>query len=520
MNAQPSLTSTRAPRDSPTRRPTRSAPPGRRRLRRAGPALAVAAAAVLVAGTATAARATVTGISSDQYTDTVGQHATQVEPDSFAFGNTVVTAVQTGRWFNGGASNINVSTSTNGGATWSSVGLPGLTNNPPVGGGTFDRVSDPVVGYDAKHGVWLVSTLPLIGRSTSTSPTAAGVYTSRSTDGGLTWGNPVFVTGSNLQSPDKNWIVCDNTATSPFYGNCYTEWDANGDGNRIYMSTSTDGGLTWGPRRATANNATGIGGQPLVQPNGTVIVPIDNANETALLSFRSTDGGATWSSTQTVTAISHHTVAGSLRTGPLPSAEIDAAGTVYVAWQDCRFRKGCKSNDIVFTTSTNGTAWTPIQRIPIDPTNSGIDHFIPGLAVNPATSGATGQLAVAYYYYPTARCTASTCSLRVGWTRSNDGGATWTPGVQVAGSASMSLSWLPNTTQGRMVGDYISSSFVSGSPVAIFTNATAPSGSTFDQRMVAGTDLATSLSFAATDATALNPNANNDVALAKVLARR
>jgi hypothetical protein len=495
-----------------------------RPLGRAGRLAAVAAATVLVAATATSAQAAIVQAGNgDTYTDTVGQHRTQVEPDSFAYGGTIVAAVQTGRWFNGGSSNIDVARSTDGGASWTSSGLPGLTNNPGVNNpnpGPYDRVSDPVVGYDARHDVWMVSTLPLTGRSTSVGPTAVGVYTSRSTDGGLTWGSPVLVTGSNLQSPDKNWIVCDNTATSPFYGNCYTEWDANGDGNRIYMSTSTDGGLTWGPRRATANNATGIGGQPLVQPNGTVVVPIDNANESALLSFRSTDGGATWSATQTVTAISAHTVAGSLRTGPLPSAEIDASGKIFVAWQDCRFRNRCTANDIVFTTTTNGTTWTAIQRVPIDPTNSGIDHFIPGLAVNPAASGASGQLALAYYYYPATRCNANNCSLRVGWTRSNDGGATWSPGVQLAGSSSMTLSWLPNTTQGRMVGDYISTSFVGGTPVPLFTNATAPTGSTFNHAMVAGTSLPTSLSFAATDATALNPNANNDVALGKVFARR
>ena len=494
-----------------------------RLLRRPSAVLAGLGAAALVAVTATSAQALVTSVNTDTYTDTVGQHATQVEPDSFAFGNTIVTAVQTGRWLNGGGSGIAVSRSADAGATWSRTNLPLLTNNPTTDNtptGPFDRVSDPVVAYSAKHNVWMVSTLPLTGRSTSVGPTAAGVYTSRSTDGGVTWGAPIQIPTSDLQSPDKNWIVCDNTATSPFYGNCYTEWDANGDGNRIYMSVSTDGGLTWSTRRATANNATGIGGQPLVQPNGTVIVPIDNANETSLLSFRSTNGGATWSATTTITAISHHTVAGSLRTGPLPSAEIDATGKVYVAWQDCRFRRGCSANDIVFTTSTDGVAWTAIQRIPIDATNSGVEHMIPGLAVNPATSGATAQLALAYYYYPAARCNASTCRLRVGFTRSNNGGSTWTPGLQIAGSASMSLSWLPNTTQGRMAGDYISSSFVGGQPVAVFTNALAPTGTRFNQTMSAGTNIATSLGLAATDATALNPNANAGAALARVAARR
>jgi hypothetical protein len=37
--------------------------------------------------------------------------------------------------------------------------------------------------------------------------------------------------------------------------------------------------------------------------------------------------------------IAGHQVAGGLRTDPLPSAQIDAAGTVYVVWQDCAFRR-------------------------------------------------------------------------------------------------------------------------------------------------------------------------------------
>ena len=69
-----------------------------------------------------------------------------------------------------------------------------------------------------------------------------------------------------------------------------------------------------------------------MQPNGTVVVPVDNANETAIIAFRSTNGGATWSATTTVTSIKSHTEGGGLRSGPLPTAEIDAAGKVYVAW--------------------------------------------------------------------------------------------------------------------------------------------------------------------------------------------
>ncbi len=128
----------------------------------------------------------------------------------------------------------------NNGATWTSGLLPGLTKY--TGGGTFDRATDPAVAYDAQDNVWMISSLVL---TEAGGVKGVAIYTSRSTDGGLTWGTPVLTENTSI-SPDKNWIVCDNTATSPFYGNCYTEWDDNGAGNRMEMSTSTDGGLTWG----------------------------------------------------------------------------------------------------------------------------------------------------------------------------------------------------------------------------------------------------------------------------------
>ena len=277
------------------------------------------------------------------------------------------------------------------------------------------------------------------------------IYTSRSTDGGFTWGTPVLTENSSL-SPDKNWIVCDNTATSPFYGNCYTEWDDNGAGNRLEMSTSTDGGLTWGA--PTTNNNGVIGGQPVVRPDGTVIVPTANANETAIGAFNSTNGGASWSAVTTIATIKHHKVAGSLREGPLPSAEIDGTGIVYITWTDCRFRSACKVNDIVVVHSLNatGTSWSSLSRVPIDATNSGIDHFIPGLAVNKATSGGTAQMGLTYYFYP-----PNSTQLSVGFTSSANAGSTWnTPQTIISG---MNSTWAATTSQGRMVGDYISTSY-------------------------------------------------------------
>jgi hypothetical protein len=432
----------------------------------------VAVVIALIAVPALAAVA-LTRVSTDPYTNTASQHQTEVEPDTFSFGSTIISAFQVGRVFGGGSANIGWATSTNGGQSWTNGFLPATTGQAsPVG--PFSAISDPAVAYDRRHNVWLISSLGI--RSNGINQ----VVTSRSTNGGLTWSNPVAT--STTGNPDKNWIACDNTTTSPFYGNCYTEWDNTADGNRIKMQTSSNGGQTWGPARNTGDNATGLGGQPLVRPNGTVLVPMDNANQSQIRSFRSIDGGASWRATVLVSSVSRHTLAGGLRTSPLPSAEIDAAGTAYVVWQDCRFRSGCASNDIVMSKSTSETTWGSVTRVPIDATSSTVDHFIPGLGVDRSTSGASARIGLTYYYYPTAACSATTCQLNVGYVSSINGGASWSAATNVAGS--MSLSWLANTSQGRMVGDYISTSVLSGGRAwPTIAVATAPSGGLFNEAM-------------------------------------
>jgi hypothetical protein len=432
--------------------------------------LAVPAMCAVLLFTATTAYANVplTVVSTDPYTDAQAQHRTEVEPDTFTFGSTIVSAFQVGRVSGGGSSNIGWATSTNGGATWTNGFLPGITTN---GGGPYLQASDPSVAFDAQDNVWLISTLGINGNQVD-------VLTSRSTNGGLTWSNPISTATGSL---DKNWIVCDNTATSPFYGNCYTQYDIT-SGNQIRMKRSTDGALTWGPALAASGGATGLGGQPVVRPNGTVIVPYRATNAAQVRSFRSIDGGASWRATSLVSTISHHTVAGGLRESPLPSAEIDSAGTVYVAWADCRFRTGCTRNDIIISESTSETTWAAPYRVPIDATSSTVEHFVPGLGVDKSTSGGSARLGLAYYFYPNSGCTAATCQLNVGFISSTNGGTSWSTATQLAGP--MTLSWLPNTSQGRMFGDYISTSVRAGANAyPTIGVANPPTGSTFDLAM-------------------------------------
>jgi hypothetical protein len=414
-------------------------------------------------------------VSTDPFTDTDAQHATEAEPDTYAYGNTVVAAFQVGRVYGGGASDIGWATSTDGGTTWQHGYLNGITVNQ--GGGAYAQVSDASVAYDSKHSTWMIVGLPV-----DSSGNAVGVTVNRSTDGGLTWGSATHAVGFDGQGYDKQWVTCDTTSTSPYYGNCYIEVDNTSTGNTELMSTSTDGGQTWGAAKQPSGSPTGLGGQPLVQPNGTVIVPF-STNGTAIDAFTSTNGGSSWGSVNTVSSVSAHTVDGSLRDGEgLPSAEIDASGKVYVAWQDCRFRSGCPGNDIVMSTSTNGTTWSAVARIPIDATTSGADHFIPGLGVDHTTSGSTAKLGLYYYFYPNANCTTATCQMSVGYISSADGGTTWSAAQTVAGP--MTMAQIANTSQGYMVGDYISCSVVNGKGVALVAVGRTPAnGQAFDEGM-------------------------------------
>jgi hypothetical protein len=408
-------------------------------------------------------------ISSDPYTAGPGQHATEVEPHMIANGSTLVAAFQTGRIPNGGATDIGWATSTDGGKTWSHGFLPGLTVGE--GSGPYDAASDPVVAYDAKHAVWMIASLPL-----SLTPPAVAV--SRSSDG-LIWQNPISVE-ANSPGSDKNWIVCDPWPSSPHYGNCYLEWDDTANFGQIRMSTSADGGLTWGPALSTPNFAEGIGGQPLVQPNGTVIVPFElfsGSNASGMAAFSSSNGGASWTAPATISNVQLHGDAGGIRSGALPSAAVDGAGTIWVVWEDCRFRANCSTNDLVYSTSSDGVTWSSVTRIPIDDVSSTVDHFIPGLGIDPSTAGASAHIALHYYYYAKSNCSASTCQLFVGYISSGNGGTSWNTPTALTGP--MDLAWLPNSQNGLMVGDYIATAFTNGVPHGVFAVAQPSSGSTF-----------------------------------------
>jgi Neuraminidase (sialidase) len=539
---------------------------------------AVTAVAIIVPVTVSAGGAdppfNLKKVHQDPFADGIGYHQSELEPSIAAAGKTIVSTFQVGRIYDGGASDIGFSTSTNGGQSWKRGELPLTVQGGGPSAPTTDapyypltRGSDTVVAYNARYKDWIINTLGLNGNSD-----VAGVFVNLSNDG-VNWSQPIptHVTGPTADSPDKNWVTCDNWPTSRGYGNCYIEYDNNGNGNRLFMQVSTDGGFTWS---ATANTAPGngnsgdvqgetflsspanpgdtnikvdsvtnlapgmtinvdidpsggnqetatittvgtagaagtgvdlsapltrahvagaplantaatptgttgaIGGVPLVQPPphnapagstcGRVVVPY--AGNGGLNYVTSSDCGAHWSARTQIrpNMTQTHTVAGQLRTSLLPMSAMDGAGAIYLTWQTRSFRVGSVNttpNDIAMSimpapsTTTQYPPFGAPARIPIEAdatTANPVDHFIPGIAADPNTSGNSAHLGLYYWFYPNAACVfanpgGNQCDLSAGYVSSTDGGQTWSSPKTLA---DMTLADVARTSQGPMVGDY------------------------------------------------------------------
>src|SRR5439155_17411867 len=91
----------------------------------------------------------------------------------------VVGMFQEDRWSTGGARNLVVATSFDGGQTWLNQPIPGIS---VASGGPYQRNTDPWVDFGPGNRVYAAS-LPF-----DDTDFLSGLYVSTSTDGGQTWG--------------------------------------------------------------------------------------------------------------------------------------------------------------------------------------------------------------------------------------------------------------------------------------------------------------------------------------------
>jgi hypothetical protein len=393
----------------------------------------------------------------DRHPNVESQHETEVEPDSQTVGQTTVAVFQVGRNRTGGAASIGFSTSKDGGRTWREGILPGLTPNSTPRGPSA-RASDPVVAYDAAHGVWLANTLAI-------APDATRLTIHRSTDG-LAWSGPIdaALTRGQKLAYDKNWLTCDNGAASPFRGRCYLAYTSVGEReDDLAVQRSDDGGRTWSPPVTLHIPVTGV--IPVVRPDGMLVLVFWSAR-TGMVAVPSTDGGVTLGQSVVISDLQTRD-AKPFRAPPLVAADVDTSGRVLTVWQDCRFRPGCTANDAVFSRSTDGITWSTPTRV-----TSGRSVVVPTIGVEPAT----GRLAIAYYAIQPNGIDAELVT-------STDG-VRWSA-PQRLNPRRMPLAWLPETTLGRMLADYIGVSWSRGRPLVVYALASPPKQDEFRQAIYA-----------------------------------
>lgn len=410
-------------------------------------------------------------LSNDPYIQ--GQHQTEVEPGAYTYGSTIVTAFQAGRYSDDGSANIGWATSNDGGLTWRKGFLPRTTRSV---GGSYDRITDPTVTYDDKHETWMIASVAFVYISGGIA--APAVLVNLSTDGGLTWSVAIAVYNVGFKGYlDKDWIDCDNSMSSPYFGYCYAVWDDYDQRNLMEMSTSQDGGKSWGSVKTTPDSASGLDAGMLIQPNGRVVVSVLSQAQTAISVYTSIDGGASWSNSITITHAYSYPAYAYYQDHILLSTAIDGAGELYFVWVDCRFESSCRGNDLVMTTSMDAQTWQPVHRIPVAPVGTSTTYYINGLGADAQTSGRGAHLGLTFYSYA-ADC-GNSCPLSVSFIASVDGGMNWSAAKKLAGP--MYASWLPQGN--NKVGDYISTVFADGRAFPIFEIAQAPGGGHLNEAM-------------------------------------
>jgi hypothetical protein len=378
------------------------------------------------------------------------QHGTIVEPDSAAFGNTVVAAFQVGRFRGGGAGTIGWASSQDAGRTWRSGVLPGV-----------GHASDPTVAFDQRHGVWLVVTLGI-----TNGPTSLDV--SRSSNG-RTWSSATPALSAPTSAFDKEWIFCDNGASSPRRGTCYVAY-TNLRTSAIGLTSSSDGGVTWTPPTLVGPPGDVVDGLPGALPDGTLVVAW-LAGRT-IFAARSSNGGSSFTAPVVVSEIGASATPG-LRAPPLPALDVDRRGRLLLAWADCRFRAGCSGNDIVLSTSTDGVSWSQPARVT---TGSG-SYATPGLAADSRTNG----IVVSAQVVASGAC----CTVGMAVAVSRDG-SSWPP-TRRLDARTMSFDWLPAAGNARFLGDYLAASWAGSRPLAIVPIASPPGAGRLDQSLYVGT---------------------------------
>jgi subtilisin family serine protease len=300
--------------------------------------------------------------------------------------------------------------STNEGASWSDAGVgggvAGILPDPPGFIWGSRNTSGELAGGDPAL-AWGLGNDVYYGfiAFNDVASSAGGVYVSKSTDAGLTWGAPVLVqANSETEFQDKDYVAIDGNPGSPFSGRVYMSWTRfqnSTHGGRaiaapIVLSYSDNGAAWSSPKVVSApGSSCNQGSIPAVAPDATLYVAWWNCDATPqrILVAKSTDGGDSFSApvqVAQVATIPSPLPPSSFRTNSFPAIATDATDPdlVYVTWASDP--AGADDADVFFSRSTDGgSTWSAPLRVNDDATTN--DQFFQWISV-----GADGRIDVIF----------------------------------------------------------------------------------------------------------------------------
>jgi hypothetical protein len=282
--------------------------------------------------------------------------------------------------------------------------------------------SDPGITVDTAGNFYAV----ILSFNSTSEPNGLFVY--KSTDGGVTWSDPVTViNGVPGVFEDKELIACDRSG-GPYTDNLYVAW-TRFYSTQILMCRSTDEGNSFvGP--VTISDINGVQWPvPCVGPNSEVYVAWVQYSPGAIRFDCSTDEGETFGTDITIQNVSFVSgyIYGDIMVFSFPAIDVDITGgpyngNIYVAYMD--YASGNTDTDIYFTCSTDGgNSWSQKIRINDDPLNNGCDQFHPWLFVAP-----DGNIIVVFL---DRRLDLGNLLMDLYMTTSTDGGNSWSSNERI-----------------------------------------------------------------------------------------